>query len=174
MIRGYLAASLDGYIADAEGGVDWLEEFQSYDFGFDAFLAEIGTVVMGRATYDQVMGFGGDWPYAGKRALVLTHRPLGDAPEGVEACQGDIPALLERLRAAEGGDVWIVGGATTQKAFLDAGGLDRLELFLIPVLLGDGVPLWPKGGPVRKLLLRKSESLPGGMIRLDYRVLPQE
>lgn len=165
-IRGYIAASLDGYIADSDGGVGWLDAFQDVDYGFDRFFAEIGTVVLGRATYDQVLGFG--WPYAGRRGLVVTSRPLDDPPAGVQAWTGTIDALIARLRGLADGDAWIVGGARMQQAILDAGGLDQLDLFIVPVTLGDGVPLFPKTGHRLAFDMTESELLPAGMIRLRY------
>lgn len=168
-IRGYIAASLDGYVATPDGGVDWLKPFQGYDYGYDRFTAEIGTVAMGRVTYDHALGFGVGWPYPGKRGIVVTSRPLESPPEGVEAWRDGVAALVPRLRAAQGGDVWIVGGPALQSAFIELGALDRLELFVVPVLLGDGVPLFAKSGRRHALTLTAAESLPGGMVRLDYR-----
>jgi dihydrofolate reductase len=168
-IRGYIAASLDGYIAAADGGVEWLQEFQQHDFGFENFLEDIGTVILGRATYDQVCSFGVGWPYAGKRAIILTSRPVEGLPEGAEVWNGPVEELAAKLHAEGGGDAWVVGGASVQRAFLDAGALDRIEIFVIPVLLGDGVPLWPKSERGHRLSLTALERLEGGMVRLDYR-----
>lgn len=168
-IRGYIAASLDGYIAAADGSVDWLLEFQQQDFGFANFLEDIETVILGRSTYDQVWSFGVGWPYAGKRAIILTSRPVENLPPGAEVWNGPVEELAAKLRTEGGGDAWVVGGASVQRAFLDAGALDRIELFVIPVLLGDGVPLWPKSDRGHRLSLTAMERLEGGMVRLDYR-----
>lgn len=173
IIRGFIAASLDGYIADRDGGIGWLTPFDDVDYGYAGFIAEIGTVVMGRTTYDVVAGFEGGWLYAGKRGIVVTSTPLTDAPAGVEAWHAGVPALIAHLRAQErdqnGDDVWVVGGGGLQAAFIAAGALDRLDLFVIPVLLGDGVPLFPKDGtPQRRLALEATESYANGMVRLRY------
>jgi dihydrofolate reductase len=168
-IRGYIATSLDGYIAAADGGVDWLQDFQAQDFGFAEFLEDIDTVILGRATYDQVRSFGVDWPYAGKRAVVLTSRPVEDLPDGVEPWNGPVEQLAAKLRAEGGGDAWVVGGASVQRAFLEAGAFDRIELFVIPILLGDGVPLWPRSERQHRLSLTTMKVLEGGVVRLDYR-----
>ena len=87
-IRLYIATSLDGYIATPDGDVAWLEPFHAGDYGYDDFLKGIGTLVMGRTTFDQVLGFGA-WPYAGKRAIVLTSRPVETPPEGAEVRNAD-------------------------------------------------------------------------------------
>ncbi|MCS0501449.1 dihydrofolate reductase family protein [Ancylobacter mangrovi] len=172
-IQGYMAASLDGYIADRDGGIGWLAPFDEVDAGYAGFIAGIDTVVMGRTTYDQVLLMGREsgagWFYEGKRALILTSRPLGDAPAGVSAWTDDVPRLIAHLRAREGNS-WIVGGAALQAAFIEAGALDRLDLFIIPVLLGDGVPLFPKSDrPPRSLALESSAALGKGMVHLAYR-----
>lgn len=166
-IRGYIAASLDGYIADAEGGVAWLDAFQDVDYGFDRFFAEIRTVVLGRTTYDQVRGFG--WPYAGRRGFVVTSRPLDGPPEGVEAWGRGVGALVDHLRELDDGDAWVVGGAAVQQTFLEAGGLDRLDLFVMPITLGHGVPLFPKTAHPLGFDLVGSASMPASTVRLTYR-----
>ncbi|TCK28955.1 dihydrofolate reductase [Ancylobacter aquaticus] len=167
--RGFIAASLDGYIADREGGLDWLTPFDDVDSGYGAFIADIGTVVLGRATFETVAAMPGDWLYAGKRAVVVTSRPLADAPAGVEAWHGGVPALIAHLRDMPNEIVWVVGGGGLQSAFIAAGALDRLDLFVIPVLLGGGVPLFPpEATPARRLALVETESYANGMVRLRY------
>ncbi|GLK86603.1 dihydrofolate reductase family protein [Ancylobacter defluvii] len=167
-ICGYMAVSLDGFIADAEGGIGWLKPFDSVDFGYERFIAGIDTVVMGRLTFEQILSFESGWLYAGKRGLIVTSRPLAAAPAGVSAWHGDVAELIAELRAGDGA-AWVVGGAQLQAAFLAAGGLDRLDLFVIPLLLGDGVRLFPPGAVgSTSLALRESEALPLGMVRLAY------
>lgn len=169
-IRGYMAASLDGFIADPDGGVEWLKPFEKVEYGFREFFAEIGTAVFGRATYEQSLGFPGPWTFAGKQCLVVTSQPLADPPPGVEAWQQGVgEGLVRRLQAAEGGDAWIVGGARLQGALFDLDAIDRFELFVIPVLLGDGVPMFPKSARRHRFDLTSARSLPEGMLYLDYR-----
>ena len=144
MYRAYLAISADGNIADSQGGVGWLERFDGVQLGFDDFLKTQRAIVMGRTTYDQVLSFG-KWPYQGKDVVVVTSRPLGDAPDRVSAYSGaiaDIPNVLPKQ-----GDVWVLGGGKLVSAMLAAGLVDRLELFVMPVVLGGGVPPdYPGGG----------------------------
>ncbi|CAA0095827.1 Uncharacterised protein [Starkeya nomas] len=168
-IRGFIAASLDSYIADRDGGIGWLTPFDDVDYDYAGFIAGIGTVVMGRGTFDAVAGFEGGWPYAGKRGIVVTSTPLPDAPPGVEAWHAGVPALIAHLRAQDGGNAWVVGGGGLQAAFIAADALDRLDLFVIPVLLGSGVPLFPpEATPSRRLALEGTESYANGMVRLRY------
>lgn len=168
-IYGFIAASLDGYIADRDGGLDWLTPFDDVDSGYDAFIAEIGTVVMGRATYEAIMAMPGGWPYAGRRGLIVTSRPLGDAPAGVAAWTEGVPALIDHVRTNGDGAAWVVGGGGLQAAFIAADAFDRLDLFVIPVLLGGGIPLFPPGAtPARRLQLEDTERYANGMARLRY------
>lgn len=167
LVRLYIAASLDGYIATSDGGVDWLEPYHGVDVGYDAFIAAIGTIIMGRATYDQVFTFS-EWPYAGKSCLVLSSRPLGAVPDGVERVSGDVAAIVEQARRRNDGDIWLVGGARTARAFLDLGLIDRIELYVIPVLLGDGLRLFEPSCHGARMALERAEALPRGMVRLVY------
>jgi dihydrofolate reductase len=165
--RLYAATSLDGFIADAEGGIAWLTDYDGEDYGTEAFMVSVDALVMGRTTYDQVRGFG-DWPYPNKRVWVLTSRPLDDgAPPGVKV-MNDPAALVETLRT-RGGLVWIVGGGQTVRAFLDLGAVDEIEVFVMPILLGAGVPLLPPGAS-RKLALLETETYRTGAVRLLYGV----
>ena len=170
-IRGYIAASLDGYIATADGGVDWLEKYGDVGGGelsYGRFIAGIRTVVMGRATYDAIAGFDVDWPYGGQRAIVVTSRPI-DRPVGpVESWSDGVDALVDYLRALDDGDVWIVGGGKLQQAIIERGALDSLALFIVPELLGGGLPLFPPNGFARPVRLVSSETLKAGFVRMLY------
>lgn len=169
-LRVYIAASVDGFIADPKGGVDWLDPFSTEDFGYAAFFRSIRAVVMGRRSFDQVMGFG-EWPYAGKPCVVLSHRPPPPGvPEGVMFRAARPADVAAELRTRVGGDVWVMGGAETIAGFLEAGCVDTLELFLIPVLLGDGIPLFPRRAALRPLTLRGTKPYAAGVVRLTYRV----
>jgi len=167
MIRGYVAQSLDGYIATRDHGLDWLPPIDGFQASYDAFLATVATVVMGRSTFDVVAGFD-PWPYPGRRCLVVTSRPLATAIDGVAAWRDGVPALVRHLRALDDGDVWIVGGGGLQSALLDAGALDTLEVFVMPLLLGDGIPLWPPGGATHRASLVAAEPAAEGAVRALY------
>ena len=170
LIRGYIAASVDGYIASDSGDVDWLEPFNAVDYGYERFIGEIRTVVLGRKTYDQCLELSTSWVYPGKRALVVTSRPIEDPPSGVAPWTDGIPKLVQHLRALEDGDVWIVGGAQLQTALFELDALDRLELFIIPVLLGSGVALFPAMTKSKTLSLVACEAFDMGVVRVDYRL----
>ena len=172
-VRLYVAASLDGFIADASGGVGWLRPYETQDVGFDAFLAEIGVIVSGRRTYDQTQGFE-TWPYPGKRMVVLTHRPLeSNPPPGVEAFSGDIGALMDTLKRQSQGDIWLLGGAMVAHDFLERGLVDRIELYIVPVLLGEGIRLFAPIDRMRTLAFSEARSFPNGIVGLFYDLAPK-
>ena len=166
-IRIYIAQSLDGYIARPGGGIEWLRPFDSVDYGYEKFVAEIGTVVMGRASYEMARSFG-EWPYADMRSLVITSRPLDDAPPTVARVGADIPRLATALRGAGGKDIWIMGGAQTINAFLTAEAVDRIDLFTVPVLLGGGIRLFADNRPETQLKLVSTQAYDKGLARQSY------
>jgi dihydrofolate reductase len=170
LFRAYLAVSADGYIARADGSVDWLHDYDPVEFGYNDFYAGLGHIVMGRASYEQARAFGPDWHYAGKSCTVVTSQPLSDLPAGVRTHPADFAALAQDLRGSTRGDVWLFGGAQLWAGFLSAGAVDRFELYVIPILLGHGMPLLPKPQDVR-LALHESETLTRGVMKLVYDVV---
>lgn len=141
----YVAVSQDGFIADKDGEVAWLEPFHSADYGYEQFLASIDLLLIGRTTYDQILGFG-DWPYPGKDTFILTTRDLTDPPTGVAPWR-DTPGTLERHLRKKPGRCWLVGGGQSMEAMHNVGFVHTVELFLMPVTLGAGIPLWPTSDP---------------------------
>lgn len=155
----YCAVSLDGFIAGPDDDLGWLGEpdpevsGDDGTIGFDAFMEQTGAMLMGRRTFDVVAGFGGAWPYGSTPVLVATTRPLPDAPPSVSPCQGDIRDLCEQARRiAADRTVYLDGGAVISQA-LDAGCVDELILTVVPVLLGDGIPLY-RGSRLQRFELR--------------------
>jgi dihydrofolate reductase len=169
VIRGYIAASLDGRLADAGGGLDWLRPYAAVDGGYSDFIGQVGTVVMGRRTHDQIPSLGMGWPYAGKRALVVTSGRGASVHVGTRFWTDGLPDLIGHLRGLGDGDVWVVGGAMLLAAMIEAGALDRLELLVAPLLLGEGVRLFPSAtGRLKGMTLNRVEVLDRGVVRLDY------
>ncbi|PIE17409.1 MAG: hypothetical protein CSA66_05890 [Proteobacteria bacterium] len=166
----YIATSVDGFVATDDGGVGWLDAFAGDDHGYAEFIASVSTIVVGRRTYDQVRTLGG-WPYANKRTVVLTSTPLEpDAAEDTAAWHGGVEELVARLRE-EPGDVWVLGGPDTLRAFREARAIDAWEIFLIPLLLGSGVPLFGGIAAPRELRLVDTRRWPNGVVRLRYTML---
>ena len=171
----FIAVSIDGCIARADGSLDWLDAVQrkDQDYGYQDFADSVDAVVFGRTTFEVALGFG--WPYAGKRAVVLTRRPLPDGA-GVEAFSGDVRDLAARLAGCQ--RVYVDGGQVI-RAFLAADLIDDMTLSVIPVLLGDGIRLFapahtmpaaeapaaPARGAWR---LTASETFDSGLVQLRY------
>jgi len=169
--RVYLAHSVDGYIADEDGGIAWLNPYFSPELGFHEFIKTIGVTVMGRVTYDQSLEMG-KWGRDNPRSIVMTHRPIDDPPSGIEAFDGDLRELAVSLRAdlePEGKDIWLMGGGRSIQSWREAGLVDSWELYVIPVTLGAGVPLFPPGSPaLTELQLAGSQSFDNGVVELKY------
>ncbi len=178
----YIATSADGYIADSEGGVAWLEAVEtSYsqstvptssdeDYGYAQFLSKTDALMMGRNTYDQIRGFG-EWPYGDKPTCVFTNRPADvDPPVSVKFISRDVVASVHDCAARYGDNIWLVGGANLLASFRAHGLVDRYIITVLPILLGDGVPLFVRGHPPAKERLRLSScySYRSGFIQVCY------
>jgi len=161
----FLAVSLDGFIARPDGGLDWLEPFQA-EHGYQAFFRSVDWVLIGRATWEVVVAFP-EWPFAGKRVAVLTHRPL-EARHGETAISGPPAEALARLEAEGARRVYVDGGAVVSQ-FLAAGLLDELTVNVVPIVLGEGLRLFQGVLPERRLSLASSQAYPSGLVQLRYR-----
>lgn len=169
-ILGYIATSLDGYIATADDKLDWLFAYDGLDLGehdYRIFLERIGTVVMGRGTYDFLESDGAPWAYGEQRVYVVTSRPIV-SPKGPLAARTDIDTLIEELRALSDGDVWILGGGKLQMAFIERGALDEIEIYVMPELIGGGRALFPATGACAHPRLISAKPLDRGCVRLHY------
>lgn len=164
----YLGVSLDGCIARPDGRLDWLDAFNDPavgDYGYAAFSGSVDTLILGRATFDTVLGFGA-WPYDGKQVVVMSRRPLPDGARATRA-EGELLPVLERL--AEGGarHVYLDGGALVRQG-LREGVVDALTLSVMPLLLGAGRRLFDDTVPTIALRLVDSRAFPNGVVQLRY------
>lgn len=170
-VRLYITASVDGFIADTDGGVDWLQGAAGEDYGYAEFYASIGTVLMGSKTYEQVIGFDIDFPYADKPCYVFTSRAgLPKAADTVEFVAEDPAAFVRRLVAGEGKPLWACGGGDLVTALWNAGLIHEVDLFVQPIVLGAGVPLLRQPHDRRRLALTVARGLPGDLVELRYTV----
>jgi len=170
-IVGYIATSLDGFIATADENLDWLTQQPDLDLGehdYHHFIDRIRTVVMGRATYEWIARYPGAWEYDGKRVIVVTSRPIED-PKGPLETRSDVPALIAELRALDDGDVWMLGGGKLQMAFMQSGALDEIEVYVISEIIGGGLPLFPPQGLRASPKLISARAFGAAAARLHYR-----
>ncbi len=165
----FMGMSLDGFIAGPGGSLGWLEPFEKSgeDYGYPAFFESIDGLVIGRNTYETVLGFQA-WPYGQKRVVVLTHRPAG-ARHGEELSAEEPSALAERLGREGLRHLYVDGGAVA-RSFLRARLVDELTLSIVPLVLGGGVRLFGEGEPEQPLALLESRSWPSGTVQVRYRV----
>ncbi len=163
----FLAMSLDGFIARADGRVDWLEAYPAPAEDYAAFIASVDTLLVGRATYDLVTTFP-EWPYGGKRVVVLTHRPPSRPRHGESFTAGEPAAVRAGLAASGSRSVYVDGGAVVSQ-FLAAGLLDELTVTVVPIVLGAGRRLFQGSLPERRLALVSSRAYGSGLVRLAYR-----
>ena len=173
----YLAQSLDGYIAEADGGIDWLEDYEGeaavtgiepIDGTYDEFIGGVGALAMGSATYEFILGVE-SWPYEGLPTWVFSSRDL-PAMEGADIrfAKGPVgPAHAEMVAAAGERNVWMVGGGHLAQQFADEGLLDQLILTVVPVVLGSGLPTFA-GRLSEGLRLTGTRPYRNGMVELRY------
>ena len=164
----FLGLSLDGCIAGPDGDLSFLDTVATdppEDTGFETLLRTADALVMGRNTYETAAGFD-PWPYAGKRTLVLTHRPLA-ARAGVETRSGPLADILDALGAEGVAHVYLDGGEIVRQA-LAADLVDRLTLSWVPVVLGKGLRLFDGDSPTRRLKLEGVASFPSGLAQTRY------
>jgi dihydrofolate reductase len=171
-VRVALAVSLDGYIADKRGGVKWLDAYFSPEMDFAGFMAMIGVSVMGRKTFEVALKLGMPPGEADQRNIVLSSKPPRNAPAGFEHFRGDLRRLVATLKqdlAGTGKDIWLMGGGEVIEAFRKAGLVDRWELSVIPIVLGDGIPLFPKRKYAEQTLrLVHTRAFGNGVVELWY------
>jgi dihydrofolate reductase len=175
-----MVASLDGFIARKDGGVDWLETSDEFAAGktMDAgsiatFLETIDCYVMGSRTYETALGFeakGFGWSYGDKPVFVLTTRDLPRARETVELCSGDLEHLVNDRLRPRFRSIWFVGGGALSGECLRRGLADEVRYSIAPVVIGDGVPFF--GGVDRDVALHLAEftAYRNGMVELRYEV----
>lgn len=163
----YIAASLDGYIARPDGDIDWLSIVDGFDddYGYAAFYKSVDALLMGSKTYTQVCGFG-DWPYPDKKTYVLSSRKISSDLPDVQIIPPDIEIMLESIRRYN--KVWLVGGAQLVNSLHQAGVIDEYILSIIPIILGEGIPLFIPPLAEQQLKLVSSESYSSGLVQLHY------
>ncbi len=171
-IKARMGTSLDGYVATSDGAPSLLKAgsfVPGRSHGYPEFIEGCDAVLMGRQTFLPALG-APQWPWGDMQVFVLTSRPLpAGTPAGVAHADG-AAGLLEQLRSrGSDGDVHLVGGPSTIQAFYREGALDRLELVVLPIVLGEGVPLWPRGAPLPLLTLQgEPRVFPDGSVELSY------
>ena len=172
----YIATSADGYIARADGDVDWLNRPRTAgDYGMGAFYRSIDTILWGRKTFEVALGFqrkglkGSEFD-ANVKNYVFSRKPPRKPVPGVEFVNEPISNFARRLRNAPGKSVWMMGGAGIIGSFLDAGEIDEFIVHVIPTMIGAGIPLVQPKQRLVPLTLKSLERFKDDVVRLHYEV----
>lgn len=168
-IHAFVAMSRDGFIAGTDDDLSWLPDGHAgEDYGYEQFMAGVGAILMGRRTYDVVEGFGTGWPYGDTPVLVATTRALDPIEPSVRAVSGTAGELVAEAQAVAGGrDVYVDGGRLLQQ-LVDAGLIDAFIVTVIPVDLGEGIPLLAGDEQWARLSLEASRVFPSGVEQRRY------
>jgi dihydrofolate reductase len=171
----HIAASADGYIARPDGDLDWLTSRPAPAgfYGMNAFMRSIDTLLLGRKTYEVSLRMGGKFDKKSRNIVFSRHAPPADAPSGVEFVSGAIGPFLSRLREQPGKDIWLMGGGELIASFLDEQAIDEFVISVVPVFIGDGIPLIARRHRHVLLDLRSIERFEDGLVQLRYRVQSQ-
>jgi dihydrofolate reductase len=168
----FMGTSVDGFIARPNGALDFLPPGGGEPHGYNEFMATVDTLVIGRKTFETVLGFA-EWPYGSKRVVVLSSHAIDfSTVRGgvVEQMSGSPAEIAAKLEATGSRHVYVDGGITVQ-GFLRAGLIQRMTITRVPVLLGEGIPLFgalPKDIKLRHL---GTQSYPSGLVKTEYEVL---
>lgn len=169
-----VGVSLDGYIAALDGSVEWLEratrKAKGEDFGMGAFFKSIHTVLMGRKTYEIAVKMGMGQGYAKMKNYIFSRTLPAGERAGVEFVSDDPAELIARLKQQPGKDIWLCGGGELARAVLRSGALDEITLGIVPMLIGQGRPIFPPGFPETELEFVECKQYKGGAVGLTCRV----
>jgi len=170
----YYTQSVDGFIADAQGSTEWMTGAPNIDYGFQEFYNEVGTVLLGARTYEQMLKMGDFFPYPDKEVIVVTSNDkLKLAADCVKLSKEDPAKTLARLQLGSEaeGFIWIGGGGALAGSLFEAGLIDELRVFIQPIILGAGTKALASNKNVaRALELRQSKDHPAGITELHFEI----
>ena len=171
LVRYNVAASLDGYVAGPNGSFDWIPDDPSVDFA--GIFARIDTVLLGRKSYEVAKAMGGEPAWSpGTRVFVFSSSLSAEAHPDVTLVRDHAVERVRALREEPGsGEIWLFGGGELFRTLLAGGQVDRVEVTIVPVLLGSGTPLLAPHAPQTRLALVDSRVYPSGMVGLTYEVV---
>jgi len=168
----HIATSADGYIARSDGDLEWLTSRPAPKgfYGMKAFMRSIDTMVLGRKTYEVSLRMGAKFDSQSRTIVFSRHPAPADAPLGVQFVNDAIGPFVSRLREQRGKDIWLMGGGELIASFLDAEAIDEFVISVVPVFIGDGIPLIARRHRYVPLELRSVERFEDGLVQLHYRV----
>jgi dihydrofolate reductase len=165
----YIATSIDSMIADKDGDINWLSEFSDSDYGYSEFFLSIDTILMGNKTYQQVLGFAPEFIYKNTECFVFTKNKELENDGNVEFIHSDFEQFINKLKNERSRkDIWLVGGGEINAIFLENNWIDEFRIFIMPLVLGNGVPLFSKMDKQIGLSLKETKKYKSGAIELKY------
>ena len=164
----YIAMSLDGFIAREDGSVDWLMEYDD-DYGYADFIESIEAVIMGRKTYEQIKTLSNNYPYKDKNTYIVTRNLSLDCPFDHKIISDDIENEIIRIKEKSKKNIWLVGGERLVNYCLDHCLIDRVILFIVPILINSGIRLLKNLKPTN-LKLENIKKYDNSMLMLDYKI----
>jgi dihydrofolate reductase len=170
-LRYNVATSLDGFIARHDGAYDWIVTDTSIDFA--ALYREFDTLIMGRRTYDLVRSQGDANPVKSMKTFVVSRTLRPEEHPAITVLSDRVVEQVARLKEERGKDIWLFGGGELFRTLLEAGLVDGIELALMPVLIGEGIPVLAGAGDSPPLALSSCRTLPSGIVMLSYEVRPK-
>ena len=168
----HIATSADGYIARPDGDLEWLtaRPAPAGFYGMNAFMKSVDTKLLGRKTYEVGLRMGAKFDSKYRTIVFSGHAAPADAPSGVEFVNGAIGAFVSRLREQPGKDIWLMGGGELIASFLDEQAIDEFVISVVPVFIGDGIPLIARRHRQVPLDLQSVERFEDGVVQLRYQV----
>ena len=168
----HIATSADGYIARSDGDLEWLTYRPAPKgfYGMDAFMKSIDTKLLGRKTYEASLQLGAKFDSRERHIVFSRQGSPANAPSGVEFVKGAIDVFVSRLRQQPGKDIWLMGGGEIIASFLDGRAIDEFVISVVPVFIGDGIPLIARRHRHVPLNLLATERFGDGVVQLRYAV----
>jgi len=171
-IKLYIATTIDGFIAREDGSLDWLFALPNpnkIDHGYEAFFDTIDTVIMGRSTYEEVLGFGVEWPYGHCRTfIVTTDSNYQVKTENTQLLPEISTEKISAIRKQSQKNIWVIGGGKVITGFLNLGEIDEMILSIIPIILGRGIKLFPDAPKETSFKPEGAQTFETGVVNLKY------
>ncbi len=172
-IKLYIAISLNGKIAKSDGSVSWLDSIpnpEKTDYGYSEFYNTIDTTIQGNNTYNQIVGWGIDFPYADKKNYVFTRNIELENTKHVEFISENYIDFIKDLKKEKGKNIWLIGGGQLNTLFLNKNLIDDIEVFIMPIILTEGIELFEILPNETMLKLTNTKTYSTGAVKLNYKV----
>jgi len=166
----YIAQSLNGKIAEENGSIDWLNQFETEDYGYNQFLSTIKVVLMGNKTYHQVLTFGNEFPYKSKEVYVFSRNKAVTKDYNVSFISENIACFVENLKKSSNSNIWLVGGAEIITILVENEMVDELRIFTMPIILRSGINL-NSIDCNKKLKLIDTKTYNNGVLESNYEII---